>query len=148
MLVKGATWIARAFFLAAGLAMAVGTMPLAYFFGLYLAHPLLLKYGAPADAQFIARRTSMGRNASTNSWAALRYSDAGGETREFTHAGSIDELIALEKQKSVPMHYVPGWPSTAAIDDYDRFTYKGVWLSIGAVLALCAFWITRRLPLY
>jgi hypothetical protein len=116
-------WIVRAVMVIIGLPMLVMAVPIAYIFGLYLAHPLLLTYGTPANAYCVAVHETPRRNGVTRS-ATLRYLDIAGETRKFDVPLSADVKNALERERPVPMHYVSGWPSTAAVDEYDPVAYR------------------------
>jgi hypothetical protein len=136
-------WLLPALAAVASLPFLLYVVPFAWSAALYLGRPLLRKYGVPGTAYYVSASQKSSRHGGYIRLATFRYGDADGETRQFEVAVSLTEQNAFERMRSVPIHYVPGWPSTAAFDETDPFDYASAWFSFAAGLSVLVVWFVR-----
>jgi hypothetical protein len=109
----------------------------------YLGSPLILKYGEATTAAYVSSGIgSGGRRGGPSHWAVLRYGDVSGGTYEFDYGVDVPRLHEIEARRRVPIHYLPGWPSTAVVDEsFDPIRYAIAWITTAVMGGiLCVRW--------
>jgi hypothetical protein len=112
----------------------------------YLANPLVARFGTAATAYYVSAKTypSSARRDVGHS-VTFRYEDIDGESRQFGVGVTATEANAFAAKRSVPMHYVSGWPSTAGLDEYDAAASEIMWIVAVVMLAVYFYKLRRML---